>query len=142
MIHNDIEEMFKRLNKEVTEDITFNEVKTYAQETGNDRIDALLNYSLKYCNNDESGIFDFNEVLNRMRLANNVDDFKYLFKIFDHNSDCSFNSSELRNVINFVMFSNISRKDASRIIKEVIGHKKYKISYEEYLEIMRKLKNV
>lgn len=141
-IEKEIEEMFKHLNKAVTDDITFNEVKIYVQETKKDKIDALLNYSLKYCNVDENGIICFNEIFNKIRLVDNAADVECLFKIFDHNSDRFLNAGELRNVINFIMHWNISRKEASCLIKDVIGYKKYKINNEELLRIIKRLKNV
>lgn len=131
--------MFEYFKKDFSDDITINEVKTYIQETKNDKIDVLLNYSLQYCNIDENGIIDFNEIFKKLRLVDNAAELQCLFKIFDENSDGYFNPTELRNVINYVKYWSITTNEASNIIKHVIGYDNYEINYDEFSKILKNI---
>lgn len=139
LIQEEIGEMYEYFNKDVSDDITFNEVKIYAETMNNDHIDILLKYALRYCNFDENGLINFNAIFNKLRLAENADDLECLFKIFDENSDSFFNTTELRNVINYVKYWSITTNEASNIIKSVIGYDNHKINYDEFLKIMKNI---
>lgn len=131
--------MFKYFNKDVSDDITVNEVKIYVETMKNEHIDTLLKYALRYCNVDENGLINFNTVFNKLRMADNDDDLECLFKIFDENSDSFFNATELRNVINYIMYWSITTNEASDIIKSITGYDNHKINYDEFLEIMKNM---
>lgn len=124
-------EIFIYYEKDYTNNITIDEVKTYAEEKENKQINEILNYIINYYNDSENAIIDFDAIIFELKDKENADSLKCIFTIFDKNSDGFLDTNEMQEVIKFIEDKNITIEKVSEKMKN-----NGKINYIDFLKII------
>lgn len=134
LIERIVAKIFRFYKKKYDDNITIKDVDTCINENKDPSLIKLYNYIHKHYNGNMDVTIDFEEIIFTLKDINTKDNLKYLFEIFDKNSDRVLNAVELKDLIDFVRENNIEIMKVFKIIEMVSD--KYIINYEQFLEII------
>eukprot|EP00252_Welwitschia_mirabilis_P021501 TRINITY_DN5531_c0_g1_i2.p2 TRINITY_DN5531_c0_g1~~TRINITY_DN5531_c0_g1_i2.p2 ORF type:complete len:196 (+),score=62.35 TRINITY_DN5531_c0_g1_i2:2100-2687(+) len=134
-----IKDMFKKMDTDNNGDITFDELKTGLQKLGSQLNEQEIQLLMESADVDKNGRLDFGEfvaVSIHLQRMDNDEHLHKAFKFFDKNESGYIEVDELKEALSDDV-SSIDIEVLNDIVREVDTDKDGRISYEEFVAMMK-----
>lgn len=138
---DDLARVFKAFDTNGDGKLSMDEVKTgYENHYGITMTDEEIERMFRSVDSDNSGFIDYSEfvvaAMNEKQLTSN-DKLQAAFNMFDKDGSGVISSDEIKDVLGFG--GNLDTKQIDAIIKQVDDNGDGEISFEEFINMMRKM---